>query len=1069
MPLHRLLRLLVVSASLAIAFAPEAAAQLDLPSAPPKSSDKDKAPKKPDKPSGRSQRGNLVRHLVCTVCYERNYTSPLSSVGENGLANVYCKICRRQTFHKPSSAEKKGGELDLPSGGVSTPSTTPATPTGTQPKPPVGVGTDRAAAFIFDEVKRARTFNDTLALRAVDSIIALGEPGYAAARVALFEDNAAACMCAARVLLRSPVAADRELVAQRLRGRLPAKVGPRLVVEVVREDPVHGGPRLLAELLDHSQTPVRNAAFRELSDQMNVDLLEEVANCLSSKRASTRARAVALLSQLEDSLTDDLLFPHLGDPSARVAGSVAVTLGLSRDSAIDQRLLNLAFADKWILRDSCYALLALIQREDAELRAILTENHAPALLTGLDSSDPFVAGVCATALSGIGFRSPDVLGTDWLEQRVPETMIATVSGKSFHNDFASLQPHTLRRLALITGEDIGSDGPRWVRWWLENHEGFYAHRAHLFVDPERIGTLTINYKSLGDPVEWFSLVGADLAKAAHEKPLRGAEQIFLSREECADVISLLRTEGVLGAERLPGTVGARGRGERTLEILIDGHGKEFFVGQGQGEPWFDRVVVAIRSMRDRGEWQRYPDPAKYADSYSFWLEERLWWTPDRSEVERVQRLKEHLMTWITAQRLTQRSQAITKLAEIYARDGVPAANDYAFFRDRIQEERFFGPRAGDLLALALTSARLSGQDGLVPKEMGKELSTTLSETFGPGAVSEIAQVLRTCGFKYVREVAESETPLMRSIAATVLAKSDSPEDREILMKMLEDPSEDVQVAAMLAMGEQRIEDGRTELLVRARFAPREIRVAAIRSVAMLGGEFVFDALVAGRSDPDPMVRAAAVEGLAILGDPRAAPLLITLLAKGEESPTFQTAWDGLLRMGQAAHTDLLQAMYSPTHRARRQATMLLARQMEPLAVSTMIAMITDTPNDRKMLQELAILTCVDFSAAKDSSLQWWDWWDTVVHDDSLAWFRGAAEIEDRSPPPANAFRQGGTREGALFLVSMLDHEAPQLRERARRELEIMLGHTVSLAPKNKDERELWIASMRKLVLDQWET
>lgn len=1058
-------RSLAVLLTFTFLWAPTASAQLDLPDSPTKPADAGGA-KKPSK-KRRRQTGNLVKHLVCTVCYERNYTASFSSLGKDGLANVYCNVCRRPTFHKPSKGAKVGEGLDLPTGGV----ILPGEPVAGKPPvaaPVIETGATEAASFILAEVRKLRDLDDSLGLRAVDSLISLGEPGFEAARVALAEDEASVCLCGARVLLQSEHAADRDRVVQRLRGRLPKRVGPIILEEILKADPVYGTPQLLVELLDHPYTRIRNAAFRDLHEAMGPELFDDVSRALKSKRGTTRARAVDLLGRLDDSRTFDVLIEQLADSSAQVANNVAGLLALSAQEGAGARLLSVAFDSRWILRRSSYALLALIEREDANLSTILTMDHVEALLAGLDSSDEFVAGTCATALAGIGFRSADLLGSDWLERRVPDRMVTAVSGKVFHADFASLQPHALRRLRLITGKSFGSNGQEWVQWWVTVRDQFYPHRAHLIVVPERVGTLSIHYRSLGATVETFNLIGEDLAQAAYEAPLRPGEQVFLSKSECRDLISLLRAEGVLGADRLPGTLGTRGSGERSLEILIDGHGKAFMVGAGFGEPWFDRVVGALSAARDRGAWQRYPDPAEYADSYSLWRGDKAWWAEGHSELERGLRMKAQLKGWLSSSRITGRKPGIDAMMTLYEIEGVAQPEDFAFFRDRLQEERFYGPRAEALLGLSVQAARLASDNGLVSEELGIELANILSSTFGQSVAPEIARVIKAGGSAHIRKVSKHKHPLMRAIAASVLAGSDDPLDRTRLLEMLEDEDEDVQVAAMLALGEHKIEEGRTELLVRARFGQDKIRLAALKAIAYLGGEFVFDALLAGRSDPQPLVRAAAVEGLAILGDPRAAPLLISLLAKGRNSSTFTLAWDGLMGMGEEAHTDMLHAMYSPTNRARPAVTLLLATQLESQAASTLISLLTDAPDNRQLLFEVAVLTCVDYSGQPDASIRWWDWWDSVVHDDSLSWFRSALEREGLNPPGPETFREHGSLEGALFLVSVLGNEKPFLAERARRELALMFGHKLPVIPADRVERAEWISALRKAVLAQWE-
>ena len=56
------------------------------------------------------------------------------------------------------------------------------------------------------------------------------------------------------------------------------------------------------------------------------------------------------------------------------------------------------------------------------------------------------------------------------------------------------------------------------------------------------------------------------------------EHFRMTMSEARELAAVLEREGVLGAARLPGLRGDRGRGVRTLEVLVDQRGKNFSFG-----------------------------------------------------------------------------------------------------------------------------------------------------------------------------------------------------------------------------------------------------------------------------------------------------------------------------------------------------------------------------------------------------------------------------------------------------------------------------------------------------------
>jgi HEAT repeat protein len=1080
-------------------------------------------------PKKSEPKGNVAPFLVCTVCGQRNYVSAHSGrrdKDDNEIA--WCEKCKRDTSQRTGQADdkkhaKSGGNLRLPSSSdQAPPSNAPAASapnaTGAAGAAPIANGattpssvahgnsrtsaanevsvddvlarTTGAAGFIFTEVRKAQSFDDHLARKAVDSLLALGVPGVEASRIALNDTEPNVLMTAARVLMRSGNADDIELVKSRARGRLPAPVGTPLVEELVRADPVRVTPRYLSELLESPHAGVRLAAERGLRAHLSPELLPLLEPVLASKRAESRLAGLSLVADVDDASVVDLLLAHVSDASSKVASSAVSALAGSKDAGLDAKLLAMAFKGRWMLRDNCYALITIVEREDLALKPILDETYVEPLLSGLQANDPFVAGACAAALAGIGFRSPHAKATTWLDQAVMDRLVFTVSGKEFHNDFTALATPSLRRLRLVSGQEFGKEGPRWVEWWLAAREGFFARRACIEVDAADVGHVTVRYQSRGDDALAFALLGPSQAGTTEAGRLSG-EVFYLTPDESRDLVAVFQREGVFGPERLPGVRGLRGPGERTLDVAVAGRGKSFTFGAGASEPWFERAVSAARALRDKNGWQRYPDPRQHASSLALWQEQSAWWSSEHTPLERAQRLKALILAALPSAKSGARESAVDELARLYAEEHVGRAEDFTPISQLLAEEPFYSEHTHKLVTLAIESARdaSSKPDASaarstppMPIELGRDLVNLLYGKFHALAGGDLAQIARACGGEYARELARDDRPLLRAVAAAALSAPGGVEserangeeapaadarrrpddlDLAVLMKLLDDKDRDVEVAAIQALGENRIEGARTELLVRARLGASEVRVAALQAIGKLGGDLVLDALIVGASDNDLQVRVAAAKGLASLADPASTQLLVSMLAEGRDAAVFEPVRAALAKLGPPAWPDLLRAAHTPGNHARREAAFLLAEQGIPESASVLMTMLTTTPADAEIARELSVLTCVDMRGQPDPAAAWWNWWDSVVHDDSMAWFLGALERAAIPPPSRDSIEGRGNAQGRAFLVTVMARSEAHLVERARRELSRMLGRDLGEIPPRGTQRDAWLATLRE--------
>jgi len=1053
-----------LATALALALAAPAVAQLDLP---------DKGGKDTTPPGlKKDTSGDVAPHLTCTVCYEPNYTARIDWEAKDGYQNTYCKVCQAPRLHRvpKQGARKRGRGIDLPDGERAAP---PA-PVVDQPESgPVVLDQDpaearlsRAAEEILVALDRANSVDDPIALQAGETLLSLGGPGRVAARLALADDHAPKMLAGVRVLLRTGVAEDAEVVVSRLRRRMPSRAAAAAVGELIMQDPVRATPKLLCELLDHEQQPVRKAADRQLATMELDDVLPYLVSQLEAGRSDTRLRAIELVAAGEHPLQRDLLLTRIADPRAKVARRVVEALASLEDPELDEVLLAGAFGERWILRPAAFHLLALMEREDAQLSAHLTEGHAEALLRGLGSSDPFVSGTCAAALAGVGFRSESAAVSEWLDEAVPERLVGVVSGLEFFDDYEALRETALRRLKMVTGTSFGVDGPGWANWWLDSRESFVASRAVVPIaeGDERRLSLSLIDRSTG---EAFVLVGPDLAA---EVPADRGEVFYLDASNAAELLSFLESQGVFGIECLPGVRGGMIDSGRVVDVRVGDRGKNFVMGAGASAAWFDQVFGRAQSLAERSHWQRFPHPGTHQSRLGLFRAEGAWWGGDHDAAARAVRLKALVLDRAQALPAAQRDPEVLALQRLYDDPTNVAEADLPTLLGLLAQEPWLGGRAIDLARLARAAAGLGGTSKLAADGPQARrvwlLVDALHERFTAEAMPELADLLAAAGADFARIASTDPRPILRAVSTHALSLSPGEVERASLGALLQDEVVDVEVAAVDAIGRARIQELRGEVLLRARLGKADVRIAALAAIGRLGGQDVRDTLVTTLTDSDGRFRLAAVSGLAELQDPTTAPLLVSLLRRRSTAGVAPIVRAALLDLGEPAHDELFIAMRSPSRELQREASLLLGRQGVAQAAPVMMELLAGDPVDAELARELAILTSVDQREEIDPPEAWFRWLDTVKRGDSLAWLRAAAEARGIPAPGGEAFDVPGDRDVIGFLVQLMRLEEEFLAERARRVLAAFLDREVHALPPHGPARDAWLVALLEVLEDQ---
>ncbi|MEM6568160.1 MAG: HEAT repeat domain-containing protein [Planctomycetota bacterium] len=1064
------------------------APQLDLPkksrTAPPKDADsKGKSADELKGSRGGTGRGNVSSSKVGTRSEtKRAYDADGNVVGTSTVTKINAPgSSRSQKTARGKLALPKTRRKPAPPARSEPAPAAPAQPAPTATAPPAGTGGDPgftvardSARFLYDQLLTCERPGEAKVAEASDRLGRLGPDGLEVARFALRQNDPVMAYAGARALLIGGTGDDADDVVRMLRGTMPGKIGPMVLEELLERDPVRGSERLLAELLRHDSGPLRRAARRALDGRLDADEAVLLVPALEHRATDVRRNAVELLEGLDGPLPTQLLIDRVTDRSSSVSQIAIRALRSNEDETIDFELLRRVMEGGEILRREALLLIAIVEREDRLVRRVLQPQHAPPLVDALDSPNELARCASAVALAGIGFRAPQSEATAWMDGPVPSTLVGVAAGFTFFDGFELVRDPALRRLRQITGISHGSNGPAWARWWSENKAGFRASRAVIDVTPE--DELQVIVEVRDDAVSRpFALVGPALARndewyAGRMEDVddfatlatRG-DVVFLTAIDAAELAQLLRDEGVFGPERLPGPRGAFGLDGRSVDVAVGRRAKSFRFASDRTQPWFERVLSRAQGLRERNTWQRYPTPGVHEDSRELYLSEVAWWDEPHEDAEKAERLEGILVSHLRAVPPGERTPALEELGLLAERSDVIAVGDIPLLLDLLVDEARFNDRSKILVQL-LRKASADGTDEL-SRATAYQIIDTLHDRFGGSSISSIVRLLSDQGRDDIVAAVIDERGLLRVAAASALAKGNEDEDVDLLIGLLGDPDVDVQLAAVRSLGVRRGDRARAKVLEMTRSDSPRVRIEALRAIGSLGGPGAIDALVAGLTDPDERFHLPAAEGLAALDDVVAAPLLVSL-RRGSARPAVRTAArEGLAILGDRAHDELFSAMRSPDDELRRDASLILSRQLVARAVPVLARSLAENPDDEVLGQELVILTCVDFRDEPLPADRWFQWWDEVDRRDPFSWFLAALERRNLRAPRFDEFAGEGTREARLFLLTIISEVGePMLAERALRELERMHGSELGPLPMESKRRADWLVRTREIVV-----
>ena len=415
----------------------------------------------------------------------------------------------------------------------------------------------------------------------------------------------------------------------------------------------------------------------------------------------------------------------------------------------------------------------------------------------------------------------------------------------------------------------------------------------------------------------------------------------------------------------------------------------------------------------------------------------------------------------------QRGAVVAQAVALYNKPGVPSEQDFSLLVGLLRDEAFFGERARGILSLAIRSGRSGAVVDGEPMKLSTDRAGEVLDVLIVGSdamrLEPLSLVLQASSMGFLWSAAEDPRAGIRTVAAAVLANHKDEKSLSYLRALVRDPDKGVEASAVLAVCAAGMVEFKEEILLRARVGDRMVRIAALRGLASMPGPDTQAVLRQAVLEQDAGLRVAAVESLATLADPSSATLLASMFAAGPTSPLFQPAKRGLRSIGEPAWNDLLGLARSRTNQANREAALLLADQSVLDVTTILITMLSDNPKDTELMDELTVLTCVDYSGEPNPPGAWWAWWDRVDGSGPFQWFCGALAAAELSiHGSADTLGGDGTLQGGLGLLTIIRGEtgaASFLVERSRRELSRLLGRDVGPFPPRGRALESWCAQL----------
>lgn len=211
----------------------------------------------------------------------------------------------------------------------------------------------------------------------------------------------------------------------------------------------------------------------------------------------------------------------------------------------------------------------------------------------------------------------------------------------------------------------------------------------------------------------------------------------------------------------------------------------------------------------------------------------------------------------------------------------------------------------ELAVLALVDIAKARKGGKVLEYVLETLDARMrdkNDVIKQAAAKALFDIGGTDNWTRVLRAKKDDDPKIRLMALASAAALKNSDGDSAIVAFMEDPDDDVRVAALIQVREKKLKDGRPRLKTMVMSPKPKEKAEAIKAVAVLNEtsdehrEF-FDLYAKGLFDPDPEIQLAAVQGIQWIIDPKVVPLLQSGILLNHKDPRVRAA--ALIALGRS--------------------------------------------------------------------------------------------------------------------------------------------------------------------------
>lgn len=621
-----------------------------------------------------------------------------------------------------------------------------------------------------------------------------------------------------------------------------------------------GADQALRECVRSRVTGVRRHAAELLAPRLRPEDLPFADALTREPTLDLQMRGVELLAAIGSTEAVERLVELLAkDPAlAGGAASALVRVGAPARAPL-RRALGTPVAD----RTPLYAAFVLGELPGAGSGAGVPEEAAAVLWPRLRDGELLNRCLAAVPLADLVHRGAAVAVDDG-ERLLVEALLDVVAPQRFVPNLDLLRRPAEQRLLQLTGRmEATTDARSWRPFWEQRRASYVGLRADLAIADDVVPRVRLTLQQDGQNVR-LSGVDAGAVEAAKD-----TVEFVLTTVEMRDLLAQLRAAGFPGSSVAPPT-----DLPRTRSLLVEVDGRRALRQAVAGDAAFDRLVAAVQQTVVAQGWQQLR--AADEDLLAFWREESAWLAANPDPVVRGKRLAARIVRcwpgWSGGQRTQALQQLLTHPQRQELLDAATAELGLAMLRSQ-----------ANLLDLDL---RLLEVLAAVPGDPVWRSALQLAATHPGGGRAAVRAVFAVLGEDAVLASLQDQDPVVRRVGIDEVVAMRDGRAHARLVELLRDADPEVRRGAAYACGALRIQAASRALVavVIDESTTPELRRDGMVALGRTGGELAFQVLQGALTAPDQADRAAALQALGDLHEPRAANLLadFSVLLQGQE-------------------------------------------------------------------------------------------------------------------------------------------------------------------------------------------